>query len=131
MKHYNITPVAKPRMTRRDVWSKRSCVLKYRAYCDELRLNGVTLDENGFWIKFVLPMPKSWSKRKRAEMEGKPHTPKPDKDNLEKGISDALYQDDAHLWRGGCEKVWGEEGAIIVSSLYEYVKSLSLSHSPS
>ena len=32
-----VTPVSKPRMTQRDKWKKRPCVLRYRAYCDALR----------------------------------------------------------------------------------------------
>lgn len=44
-------------------------------------------------------MPRSWSTRKRAEMAGRPHTQKPDKDNCLKAICDALngivWHDDA------------------------------------
>lgn len=33
----DIEPVAKPRMTKKDKWAKRPCVMKYRAYKDMLR----------------------------------------------------------------------------------------------
>ena len=33
----DITPVAKPRQTRSDVWKKRPCVVKYRQFADDLR----------------------------------------------------------------------------------------------
>lgn len=34
---YRGTPLAAPRMSRRDVWSPRPVVLRYRKYCDALR----------------------------------------------------------------------------------------------
>ena len=67
-KKYHITPIAKPRMTRRDKWAKRPCVERYFAYRDLVRLHKVFFPE--FWahVIFFLPMPKSWSKKKRLEM---------------------------------------------------------------
>ncbi len=63
-----INPVAKPRMTQRDKWDKRPCVMKYWAFKEELLLKagrfelGDRLD-----IKFYIKMPKSWNeKRKNA-----------------------------------------------------------------
>ena len=38
---YKIKPVPKPRMTQRDAWDKRPCVLRYRAFKDEVRKWGV------------------------------------------------------------------------------------------
>ncbi|WP_318155968.1 RusA family crossover junction endodeoxyribonuclease [Citrobacter freundii] len=84
MKVYDITPMGKPRMTRADKWKKRPEVLRYRAFCDEVRLQGVELPESGSHVTFMLPMPASWSKKKRAELNGKPHQAKPDFDNMMK-----------------------------------------------
>lgn len=114
MKTYSINPVAKPRMTRRDVWLKRAAVLRYRAFCDEVRYQKISLPESGYHVTFVLPMPKSWSKRKRADMAGRPHQQKPDKDNLEKALLDAIFTDDCRIWDGRVTKVWGDVGEIIV-----------------
>lgn len=113
-KVYNITPLGKPRMTRADKWKKRPEVLRYRAFCDEVRLNKVTLPEGGYHVIFVLPMPPSWSKKKRALMDGKPHQQKPDKDNLEKALLDALFGEDSHIWDGRVTKIWGETGKMII-----------------
>ncbi len=63
MKVYDITPMGKPRMTRADKWKKRPEVLRYRAFCDEVRLQGVELPESGSHVTFILPMPASWGKR--------------------------------------------------------------------
>ena len=113
-KTYPIDPVPKPRMTQRDRWKKRACVLRYNAFKDEVRFQRVTIPENGYHITFVLPMPQSWSKKKRAQMDGQPHQQTPDKDNLEKALLDAVYGRDEHIWDGRVTKRWGREGKIIV-----------------
>mgnify|MGYP000370789959 CR=1 FL=1 len=114
MTTYNILPVAKPRMTQRDKWAKRPAVMRYRAFCDQVRAAGVELYPCGLHVTFVLPMPASWSKRKRSEMDGQPHQQKPDWDNLAKALCDAVYSDDAHIWDMRVTKLWGQEGKIIV-----------------
>jgi len=117
MKKYNITPVAKPRQTQSDVWKKRPCVMQYRAFADHARLLNIQIPESKYWIIFVLPMPKNWSKKKKKEMDGKPHQNQPDKDNLEKALFDALFKNDSHIWDGRTTKIWGYEGKIIIKSL--------------
>jgi Holliday junction resolvase RusA-like endonuclease len=58
-------------------------------------------------------MPKSWSKKKKAVMWGKPHTSKPDIDNLVKAILDALngvaFNDDSQIWEIQSSKIWTDE----------------------
>lgn len=117
MKTYLITPIPKPRQTQRDRWAQRPPVLRYRAFCDEVRLNRISLPESGYHVTFVLPMPDSWSKKKRAEMAGKPHQQKPDKDNLEKALLDAIFEDDCRIWDGRVTKIWGEVGQIIIGEI--------------
>ena len=115
MKVYNITPVGKPRMTRADKWKKRPEVLRYRAFCDHVRLLGVELPEAGAHVTFILPMPLSWSKKKRLQHDGQPHQAKPDCDNMLKALMDAIYADDAHVWDCRVTKVWGETGQIVIT----------------
>lgn len=38
-------------------------------------------------------------------MNGKPHQSKPDKDNLERALLDALFEDDAHIWDSRARKL--------------------------
>lgn len=114
MKVYNITPMGKPRMTRADKWKKRPEVLRYRAFCDHVRLLGVELPEAGAHVTFILPMPLSWSKKKRLQHDGQPHQAKPDCDNMLKALMDAIYADDAHVWDCRVTKVWGETGQIVI-----------------
>lgn len=104
------------RQGRGDRWRPSPAVLRYRAYRDELKIKGVTLPAGAFaHMVFVLPMSPSWSAKKRAAMEGFPHLYKPDRDNLEKAVLDALLDDDAHIWNGSTSKFWGRQGLLLIS----------------
>ncbi|EOW6163745.1 RusA family crossover junction endodeoxyribonuclease [Klebsiella pneumoniae] len=116
---FNITPMGKPRMTRADKWKQREVVMRYRAFCEEVRLKSVTMPEQGAHITFVLPMPASWSQKKRKAMNGQAHQQKPDADNMIKALMDALFADDAHIWDFRVTKVWGETGQILISDIGE------------
>ena len=108
-----ITPVPKPRMTRRDKWKKRPCVLRYRAFCDELRLRlksvPVPLD-----ITFILEMPSSWSEKKKREMEGSPHCVRGDLDNYLKSFLDGMLTEDSHVYEIHARKIWGRSSGILI-----------------
>lgn len=108
---YNLKPVPKPRMTRADKWKRRKCVIEYRAFCDKVRELGIKVDSDTKVI-FYIPMPKSWSNKKKAEYDRKPHQSKPDIDNLVKAILDALYEDDSHIYKLHAEKYWDYIGKI-------------------
>lgn len=114
---YDIEPMAKPRMTRSDKWNKRPIVCQYRAYKDEIRLRKVQVPESGAHITFVIPMPASWSNKKRDAMDGQPHQQTPDVDNLHKGLLDAVFSDDCQVWDHRITKIWGEVGAIIIQDM--------------
>jgi Holliday junction resolvase RusA-like endonuclease len=99
-------------MTQADKWKKRPAVLKYRAFADEcrLRMQGVVLDNSR--IVFHVPMPQSWSKKKKVEMNTRPHRSRPDLDNYAKAIFDALYSEDSHIADICLSKRWSYEGGI-------------------
>lgn len=106
---YNGDPVAKPRMTQRDKWAKRPAVLRYRDYCDRLRELCPAIPPNGSLevrMLFWMPMPKSWSAKKKELHASFHHHSKPDVDNLAKGVLDALFVDDSRVWRITAEKRW-------------------------
>lgn len=116
-----VSPCPKPRMTQRDRWEERPAVIRYRSFCDSVRSewpDGVPYPEAGAHIVFHIPMPKSWSKRRRADMAGRPHRGRKDgaravdKDNLEKALQDALCEDDSHVWHSTTEKRWASAGYI-------------------
>ena len=112
IRKYPITPVPKPRQTRADVWKQRPCVMRYRAFADEVRLRGVKLNPYGDSVIFHMPMPKSWSKAKKERMNTTGHQQKPDWDNLAKALCDAIYSDDSHIWNIRVTKQWAYEGSI-------------------
>ncbi|MES0445055.1 MAG: RusA family crossover junction endodeoxyribonuclease, partial [Desulfobacterales bacterium] len=83
---YKITPVPKPRQTRSDKWKQRPCVMRYRAFADEARALGITIEDGGSTVLFSIPMPKTWSEKKKLRMDAEPHQQKPDIDNLLKSL---------------------------------------------
>ena len=113
-KVYDIQVPPKPRMTRSDKWKKRPCVERYRSFCDRLRLLGPTVPDSGGHALFIIKMPLSWSKKKKDLMRHKPHTVRPDLDNMAKSLFDAIYKEDSHIWDGRFSKVWGDEGKLII-----------------
>lgn len=112
---YQLTPVPKPRQTRSDKWKQRPSVISYRNFADQVRDLSVDLPEGGSHIVFVIPMARSWSKKKRAEMDGQPHQQRPDLDNLIKALADAVHSEDSHLWDYRASKIWGEQGEIRIT----------------
>lgn len=117
---FHITPVPAPRMVHSDKWSKRPVVLRYFKYRDELRL---TANLHGYYVDpelsltFIMPMPRSWTKKKKEVMMGQPHTTRPDLDNLLKAFKDALCGEDSfvHTYKD-ISKVWGPAGGIRVKT---------------
>jgi len=121
MPRFNITPIPKPRMTHADRRIPRPPVTRYWAFKDELNIlakqDGFELPD-AFEVTFYLPMPKSWSKKKKAAMQGQPHQQVPDLDNLEKALLDSLLPgDDSGVWRKLSQKIWDYEGGIIIGAI--------------
>lgn len=112
-----IDPVAKPRMTRRDIWKHRPIVDRYYAFKDQLavacKLSEFFLPDS-YRVEFYIKMPNTWSTKKKKEMMGKPHQQKPDLDNLIKSVNDCLKTNDATVWYVESTKSWWEEGKIII-----------------
>ena len=122
----NIPPCSKPRMTQRDRWKKRQCVLDFFAFRDRIRqevkrINTLLIKESPFdWdnltVIFLVPMPKSWSKKKKALMAGKPMQQRPDLDNYLKGLFDATHEEDSSIWKVTASKIWTDcTGKIIIN----------------
>jgi Holliday junction resolvase RusA-like endonuclease len=120
----SVTPVPAPRMSRYDRWTNvekgkgRSVVLRYFQYRDVLRDAWGEFDLPAeLRLEFIMPMPRSWSDKKRLLMNGKPHQQKPDRDNLEKAVQDALAKDDSYIWRVEATKRWGTEGSVTIEAI--------------
>jgi Holliday junction resolvase RusA-like endonuclease len=124
----DVDPCPAPRMTRSDKWKtnpnhpnlrrrQRPCVMRYfawkSAFKSACKKAGFEMSEclNVF---FVVPMPESWSKKKRASMLYEKHQQRPDRDNYLKAVQDAFDKDDGFVWDGRTTKAWGEKGCIII-----------------
>ena len=107
-------PMGKPRMTRRDKWKQRDCVVRYRAWADHVRtVAGVRekqelLKPTRLTLRAYFPMPKSWSARTKLNAVGHPHIQKPDLDNIQKALMDALFVNDQYIYAGEQEKYWDD-----------------------
>ena len=122
-----ITPCPAPRMTRSDKWRqpthpdpskrRRECVAKYFKFREEFIW---LCKQQRFQLKdtleiiFYLPMPDSWSKKKKTEMFMKPHQQRPDCDNMIKSVCDSFGIDDGFVWHINAKKFWHTEGRIII-----------------
>jgi len=117
---FPVRPMGKPRMTQRDKFAKRPETQRYWAWKAEIKLRASQVPrlrqalEDGriygvSWIAHISP-PKSWSKGKKLAHVGTHHQAKPDRDNIDKALLDALLKKDEGVAMGSMLKVWTEEG---------------------
>tara|TARA_R110001599_G_scaffold130235_4_gene305325 strand:+ start:77 stop:574 length:498 start_codon:yes stop_codon:yes gene_type:complete len=125
---FDICPVSAPRMTQSDRWKvnpehpdinkrQRPSVTRYFNYRDVLKLQANSMNFkmiDVLDVLFLIPMPKSWSNKKKAAMNALPCKVKPDTDNLTKAIKDTFCKEDSHIWRETAEKRWSYCGAVII-----------------
>lgn len=105
-------PLGKPRQTQRDKWKKRPAVQKYRAWADLARLCAGVLPPPAIiarldWKAYFAPPP-SWSKKAAAAAIGQLHRQKPDRDNIDKAVLDALFPEDSGIAAGTIAKFWDD-----------------------
>jgi Holliday junction resolvase RusA-like endonuclease len=109
----HVKAMGKPRMTRQDKWKKppRPPVARYRAFATEVRkqANGKIHDNinNLSWVAY-LPIPESWSQKKKDAQRGQLHLQTPDRDNIDKAILDALFKQDSAIATGTITKRWDD-----------------------
>ena len=115
-----VTPIGKPRMTQRDVWKKRPCILRYHAFRDALKPYREFFAHNDqLYMEFHIPMPKTWSKKKKLEMIRQGHQSRPDIDNLVKGVLDSLKDEDKSIFHIVAKKFWNDKGSIYIEGIYD------------
>lgn len=125
---FDISPVSAPRMTQSDKWKldpnhidplkrQRKPVEKYFKFKQDLlslcAINGYNLTER-LNILFVVPFPKSYSKKEQEQLNNQPHDQKPDIDNFSKSFLDSLSNNDRFVWNLHAIKLWGYKGRIII-----------------
>lgn len=117
-----IKPMGAKRVNYKATWAPE--VQRYFAYCNELRLKYRGYLSERVHLIFFMPMPISWSQKKRLVMDDKPHQQTPDIDNLVKGVLDSLARpgikgkpEDSYIYRVHASKYWAKEGAIEIIEL--------------
>jgi Holliday junction resolvase RusA-like endonuclease len=122
------TPKGRPRMTRRGrVYTPAKTVAYERtvsivAQEAKSRLGGGMLFEGPVMVTIhcYFAVPKSWSRKRKAEMLHQPHTQLPDLDNLIKSVLDGMnhahniWADDKQVAAVTATKHWAEESSVLV-----------------
>lgn len=115
---FPVIPCPKPRMTQSDKYKSRPPVIRYRNFQNAIchYANQFRYQVSGeLSITFIIPFPESYTIKAKNKLRGNPHTIKPDLDNLIKAFKDALCKNDSFVWKYKMmEKIWGDEGKIII-----------------
>ncbi len=125
---FDVIPMGAPRMTQSDKWRvnpnhldpnkrQRVAVTKYFEFKNNLLAQAKQLNfEIGETLEalYLIPMPDSWSNKKKDKMNGLPCKAKPDTDNITKGIKDTFSKNDSNIWKESAEKRWAYKGSVII-----------------
>jgi Holliday junction resolvase RusA-like endonuclease len=104
-------PVGSPRMTQRDKWAQRPCVLAYRAFADALRAEAPNLPPASRVLSLKVTAAFATDD---ASLWGTPYRKKPDADNILKSVMDALWKDDHKLGDVSADRKWEREDSVRV-----------------
>jgi Holliday junction resolvase RusA-like endonuclease len=120
-----VEPMGAVRMTQMGKFKSPSA-RRYLSYKSHLQWQAKLLGKGKFFssgplevhIRFIMSIPESYSKKKKASLIGEYHIKKPDTDNLVKGVFDSLnkilWQDDNQVSKVTAIKVYGETPGIEV-----------------
>lgn len=96
--------------TPNNYYNRKKVIQRYWEYKRSLKLlsdlEKVELCGKCLWLKFFLPMPASWSKKKRNKMCFELHESRPDADNCAKAVFDALLKEDNIISDFRVTKFW-------------------------
>jgi Holliday junction resolvase RusA-like endonuclease len=125
---FDVVPVGAVRMTKSDTWKtdpnhpdplkrQRAPVTKYFAFKTMLKTQAIQMGfelGNHLDAVYLIPMPDSWSEKKKKAMNAMPCKSKPDCDNITKAIKDTLLKEDSAVWHEKAQKYWAYTGSIII-----------------
>lgn len=124
----DVIPMGAVRMSSSDRWKtnpnhvdpnkrQRESVTRYFKFKDQLREQTKLVNfELGRFIDaiFFVPMPDSWSDKKKEKMNGMPCDKRPDCDNYLKALADTLREEDGDIWTMKAEKRYAWKGSILI-----------------
>lgn len=125
---FDVIPMGAVRMTQSDRWKtnpehdnimqrQRKEVTRYFKLKDDIRSQAIQMNFeqlDTLEIIFCVPMPTSWSAKKRNDMNKMPVKTRPDIDNYVKAFLDSLLKEDGNIWQIKAEKRYAFKGSIIV-----------------
>lgn len=125
---FDIVPMGAVRMTQSDRWKtdpnhkdpnkrQREVVARYFNFKSVLLLQSKQMNfelTDKLDIVFLVPMPASWSEKKKSRENKQPVRSKPDLDNYVKAFMDALSVEDGFVWKMTAEKRYAYRGSILV-----------------
>ena len=125
---FDVIAMGAVRMTQSDKWKtnpnhpnpkyrQRKAVAEYFKFKTTIEYQKLSMKYelgNTLDILFAIPMPDTWSEKKKKAMNGKPCLVKPDIDNLVKAFVDACKKNDSDVWWVKAEKRWARLGSVVV-----------------
>jgi len=125
---FDVIPMGAVRMTKSDKWKtnpnhldpkkrQRKEVVQYFAFKTLIKLQANQMNyelKDTIDAVYLIPMPNSWSEKKKQRMNGLPCKVKPDTDNITKAVKDALKEQDSEVWYEKTEKRWAFKGSILI-----------------
>ena len=110
-------PKSRPRFSNGHAYTPRRTAEYEKGIADataDMRFSGAVSLQVGFFM----PIPKSWSQKKKTEKCGKPHTSKPDTDNLLKALLDGMsgcWWDDSIVFDVRAVKLYGAVPGVLLN----------------
>ena len=125
---FDVVPIGAVRMTQSDKWKtnpnhtdpqkrQREAVSRYFDFKNKVRQQSHQMNykmSGVLEIVFLVPMPNSWSEKKKSRHNKHPVKTRPDIDNYIKSFMDALEIEDGFVWKVIAEKRHAFKGSILV-----------------
>lgn len=119
---FEVTAASRPRVTRYGTFYSKNYEAFRKVVGEWLDTQIKPVSFGGVALKarfvFILPLPKSYSKKKKELLLGQPMTDRKDIDNMQKSVMDVLqgryFNDDCQIYHVTASKYWGEKGRIEV-----------------
>ena len=125
---FNVIPMGAVRMTQSDKWKlnpnhvdpkkrQREVVSRYFEFKNQIKLQAEQMNYKLgeiLEIIFLVPMPFTWSEKKKVKHNKLPVKTRPDIDNYVKSFMDALENEDGFVWNIKAQKRYAFKGSILV-----------------